>query len=1105
MPVAGGRAETLVAIAVVASAFCAPLPAAAPSIGGPPISRPRAESAGLLSPGPVGSARAPDLARGVSVTALARAQAMAPRSERMLASISPGTAAPTRPQTGTSASAPTLETGTAADSVEEAAPFSTPARAPLPEGAASVGASTIGIAASDVPPLADLPLGGASDSSAASPRGLFTDLIAPLLQTAPPPPNPVPEDAQGVTLLGPDMAPAQATDQPASLPTEAPAAETPAAAEASPAASPQPAPAAPAPPPQPESQPQPEAAAPAPTATAPSPAPSTTPASPIVIPDDAQGVPLLGPEAGVETPPVDINPYDREIELTSPLVFRSRSLGDLPIRLTADDRFLVDAPSFIDLIAPLLRPEPLAELRTLLAGETYIAASKLDGTGISLAYDASLLSVVVLEIDPRSRAVERLFLPPSAEDEKPDIVPADFSAYLNINAVQTIQWQGGSPAPLIALNGAVRAGNIVFEGDGQFGEGFGLGGGIGGGNQDYTFQRNFARLVYDEPEKYRRWLAGDLTPRVLGQQGFAQIGGLGVVRSVREFNDNLPFILRADRQLQLGNDASVRILRNGVLFRELSLQAGSYDLSTLPLLAGSNDVQIEIRDVAGRVQQVAFQSYLDPIDLVPGDFEYAAYVGPINRNFGLSPSYDGPVVFSGFFRKAFLDAPAVGVGLQLSEDVQVVSGQTQLILGNGSRLIVDASASNSRFVGEGVAVIAGFDQFFDRGGLIDSLAVRANYRSRNYAILGDESAINLSPLTFDLQYTRSLNARMFALLGANYVTFTGREDAYRLSAQLNYNINDRWSVLGGIDYARFPGGPFGNESGFGANIALIFRPGVQDRAELRHETRRDFTSATFIHATPLEINSVGYGAVVNRSPDNVDVQGFLDYVGNRFDASIIQSSFARDFGGLGGTNVTSVRVGTTLAYADGSFGVGRRIVDSFALLRAHPTLEDRAVVAGQSIADNQYLAKSGTLGAAVQNLLLSYIPQSVQYDVEDPPAGYDIGTGVVRVRPAYRSGYVIEVGAADFASAFGVLTEADGTPIKLVGGKVTALDKPDGPTLPFFTNSAGRFAVSNLRPGAQYRVELFETGGRLRTFDFAIPADSTGLVDLKTVTLAPRK
>jgi outer membrane usher protein len=845
----------------------------------------------------------------------------------------------------------------------------------------------------------------------------------------------------------------------------------------------------------------------------PLPTPAPPPASvsePLVIPDDAQGISLLPsvpPTSGAEpeVPPVDINPYDREIELTSPLVFRSRSLGDLPIRLTADDRFLIDANSFVELIAPLLQAEPLAKLRTVLTGRDYIAPDLLNGTGIALAYDASLLSVVVLEIDPQSRAIERLFLPPSAEDEKPDIIPAHFSAYLNINAVQTVQWQGDSPAPLIALNGAARLGRFVFEGDGQFAEGFGLGGGIGGSGEDYRFQRNFARLVYDEPELYRRWIAGDLTPRILGQQGFAQIGGLGVVRSVREFNDNLPFILRSDRQLQLGNDASVRILRNGVLFRELNLEAGSYDLSTLPLLAGSNDVQIEIRDVAGRVQQVAFQSYLDPIDLVPGDFEYAAYVGPISRTFGVSPTYDGPVVFSGFFRKAFLDAPAVGVGLQLSEDVQVISGQTQLILGNGSRVIVDASASHSRFVGTGTAVIAGFDQFFDRGGLIDSLTLRANYRSRNYAILGDEAAINFSPLTLDAQYTRSLNPRMFLLLGANYVSFRERQDAYRLSAQLNYNINERWSVLGGVDYSRFPGSAFGNASGFGVNVALIFRPGALDRAEFRHETRRNTSSATFIHATPLEMDSIGYGAVLNRSPENVDVQGFLDYVGNRFDASIIQSSFARDFGGLGGNNVTSVRVGTALAYADGSFGVGRRIVDSFALLRGHPTLEDRAVVAGQSISDNQYIAKSGPLGAAVQNLLLSYIPQSVQYDVEDPPAGYDVGTGVVRVRPAYRSGYAIEVGAADFASAFGVLAEADGTPVGLVGGKVTMLDQPDAPTVPFFTNSVGRFAVSNLRPGTPYRVELFETGGRLRTFDFTVPADTTGLIDLKTITLAEQK
>ena len=46
------------------------------------------------------------------------------------------------------------------------------------------------------------------------------------------------------------------------------------------------------------------------------------------------------------------------------------------------------------------------------------------------------------------------------------------------------------------------------------------------------------------------------------------------------------------------------------------------------------------------------------------------------------------------------------------------------------------------------------------------------------------------------------------------------------------------------------------------------------------------------------------------------------------------------------------------------------------------------------------------------------------------------------------------------------------------------------------------FAIQNLRPAVTYRVEL---GSGAVTFQFSVPGDTTGLVDLKTITLKPVK
>ena len=48
--------------------------------------------------------------------------------------------------------------------------------------------------------------------------------------------------------------------------------------------------------------------------------------------------------------------------------------------------------------------------------------------------------------------------------------------------------------------------------------------------------------------------------------------------------------------------------------------------------------------------------------------------------------------------------------------------------------------------------------------------------------------------------------------------------------------------------------------------------------------------------------------------------------------------------------------------------------------------------------------------------------------------------------------------------------------------------------------SVGRFAVSNLLPGRRYLVETYGLNGTVdRAFEFTVPADTTGLVDLGTV------
>ncbi|MFZ4164786.1 hypothetical protein [Brevundimonas sp. NPDC058933] len=796
-------------------------------------------------------------------------------------------------------------------------------------------------------------------------------------------------------------------------------------------------------------------------------------------------------EATPQTRP-NINPYDRDIAMTVPLNFNRRVLGEMPVLLTRDDRFIVESVGFRALIDPLLTPEAQEELRSRLAGVESFAPEEINATGISLDYDPDQLAVLVLRIDPTKRSVESLFQGGRADE--PGEKAEDFSAYLNTNlSVSRRQSSGDVTAPSVFLNGAVRYKNLVFESDFQGREDQFSG--------DYEIERRYARFVFDQPAEYRRWYLGDLNVETRGRQGFAEMGGVGVTRQKQRFDSFRNNVLAGGRQLVLQESSTVRVLRNGIFIREFRLDPGQYDLSNLPLDAGSNDVQLEIQNESGRRETVSYSAYLDSIELEPGDYEYGAYLGVTNGGTFGSPDYsDGSLAFSGFWRKAFVNKPAVGLGLQASETVQNVTGQTQFILRNGARLQLDASASNGDN-GGGYAYALSYDHFVDLGETYDSWTVVADYTSEEYATLGNEFGSNPTSWVFTGAYSHQFTEDWTATLSTSYRMGRGsNDDAYVVNAVSSYRFSPQWSVQVGAEWVDF-GDNFaaGNANGAGVTFALVWQPRYDRRGEARYSSARNSGSVRFQQSTENRVGSFGYSVASTYDDGPGTLSGQVDYIANRFDASLTHSTFGPSFSSVTDEQITSLRVGTSISTAGGKVAIGRNIYDSFAILYPHQSLEDRPVIVGESFERGNYTSRSGALGPAVSNSLTSYVDQSVRYDVLGVPAGYDIGEGVRRVRPGYKSGYAIQVGSEAFVSALGRLVGNAAKPAALISGRVRLADDPAAEPELFFTNSAGRFAIQKLVPGKTYRVELFTSPGA--GFEFTVPLDNEGLLDLKTATV----
>lgn len=804
-----------------------------------------------------------------------------------------------------------------------------------------------------------------------------------------------------------------------------------------------------------------------------------------------QAMPVLEELNATQQRP-NINPYDRDIAMTVPLNFNRRVLGEMDVLLTRDDRFIVYSEGFLTLIKPLLTDAAFAEMQQVLVGKESFAPEDIESSGVRLDYDPAQLAVMVLRIDPSKRAIESLYQ--AGAPEAPADAPESFSAYLNTSLSASKQHNNSDiRKPSVYLNGAVRVGQFVLEADYQGQEQF--------GSDEYNFDRRYARLVYDQPEDFRRWWLGDMEPEIRGRQSYVQLGGVGVARQRQRFESFRNSILSGNRQIVLQEGSTVRVLRNGVYMREFQLDAGQYDLSNLPLETGSNDIQLEIRDVLGRTQTVQYSAYLDAIDLDPGDYEYAAYLGVTNTGVFGSPDYkDGDLAFTGYWRKAFENRPALGLGLQASENVQNVTGQTQFILNNGARIRLDASASNAD-VGQGFSGSVALDHFVDRGLVYDSWAVAVDYVSEDYASLGNVLGQNPASWTVQGSYSRRFNLQWMGSVSGNYrVSRTDiLKDSYTVNAFSTYNFTPSIGVQFGVEYADFGNINGSSVDGFGFNFALIWTPDYKHRGEARYGSARKNASMRFQRSSENRVGAWGYSVASTYDDGPATLSGQMDYIGNRFDGSIVHTAFGQSFSDITDQQVTGVTVGSSIAYAGGKVAIGRRIFDSFAIVDTHPSLGSRPAIVGDSLQGGAYNARSGALGPALANNLTAYVNQSVRYDVIDVPAGYDIGDGIKRVRPGYRSGYVIQAGSDAFVSAVGRLVGHADKPIALVSGRMTALDEPDFKPEVFFTNSVGRFAIQKLKPGQRYRVELFTSP--ISSFEFQVPEDSEGLLDLSKVSV----
>jgi len=771
-----------------------------------------------------------------------------------------------------------------------------------------------------------------------------------------------------------------------------------------------------------------------------------------------------------------LNSSARDIPLSGPLKDGEYIVGEIAYVLTTDSRILVEAAPFLDLMQDLLARDAWGRLAEAVGQQARIAADDLRALGYPTVYDPATFGLSV-EISPSVRRRRSLSLSGGADRQSPSADPAAVSGYLTGFLTTDYSHVGtstGFGAPSLLMDSAVRVRGVVLETEASFSDGF---------------AREGTRLVFDDPERTARWTLGDLRPQSRGFSGTSPMAGLSFERVYADLDPQRIVQPRGQRAFTLARPSTVEVLINGRSVFQTRLNPGSYDISDFPFAQGGNDVRLLVHDEAGGSSIMSFSVYFDRNLLAEGLSEFGFYAGAEARATQQGREYSNEPVASGFYRRGLTESLTVGADFRVAPGGGVAAAEAVWAAPIGS-LGVDLALSSVEGVGQGFAVNLGYEKTFGgEGSSVRSVSATFQATSRSFAGPGVKLAQNPFAYQAGVTYSQALGQRHYVSGDLFYaVGRDGWEDRGSARVLYGWRMNNRVTLNAEASYERGR-----DQDEFGLRLGLSFQLGRYAGASLEADSRRGGGRLTYQTSRGQGVGAWNASGSLDTTEDGAAVNAHFASRLNRAEIGAAhQTSFDTAGGGITDQR-TTLRAGASLAFADGAFAVSRPIHDSFALFRAHPTLGDAPVYVEPR--DGAYSARSGRLGAAVVPELAAHSPRSVTYDVPDAPTGYDLGTGMLRVLPAYRSGYLITVGSDYSVSAVGQLVRADGGPVSLQAGMAHEVDQPDRLGVRMFTNASGRFAVQALRPGL-WRIELDDGAAYL----IEIPTDAAGLVRLGVLT-----
>jgi outer membrane usher protein len=425
--------------------------------------------------------------------------------------------------------------------------------------------------------------------------------------------------------------------------------------------------------------------------------------------------------------------------------------------------------------------------------------------------------------------------------------------------------------------------------------------------------------------------------------------------------------------------STVDVFVNNALVSRQRVPPGPFSISNLPIVNGSGQVLLVVRDVLGREQIISQPFYASQSLLRKGLENYSYELGRVRNNFGLNSNDYGGVIATATYRR--------GLNEHVTAELHTEAMRDQATVGVGSDILLPQIGTFNGYIAgsyrnksQGSMVMLGLDRQADPW----SAGMRTQINSPAFTQIGWQAA-QLPPI-HQSHLNLSYQAHRGGSVAAAYVWQHNRNQSDMRIMTFSYSLS-----LGKL--GSFTLSALRNLTGdVSTTVFALFSIPLEASTSLSISSQSTAAAGNLI-TTTLQRNlpaGEGDGYRLQTRSDGVQKAGYL----RQNNLAAYSAEIAQGMG------ATATRLNATggIAVMGGNAFMSRRIEQSFAVVRIpdYPGIH--------VLADNQPAGVTNADGNALIPRLRAYDRNVISIDQRDLPLDAEIGTLKLEVVPFYRSG-----------------------------------------------------------------------------------------------------